>query len=94
MITFFSEGLEAVSFNFGLTALGSTNRIEVEVMNKYTDKITLTNPYSEDSSVRIVDFDSEIPFQGIGKVILEFSPDKSRKESLKKAKIGFKVIIG
>jgi len=93
-LRYFKNGIELENFDFGITPLGESNRIKVDIVNEYQDKVELKDPYSLDPEVSIVSFTPLIEKSGEGNMILEFKPSKERTESLKDQKVGFTVIIG
>lgn len=94
MILFYQNGVEVDGMDFGITEIGKTNTIEVMIKNTYNDNISLSNEYSLDKDVKILEYVKTLKPQEYGKVILSFTPNLNRQESLKKKQIGFKVVIG
>jgi hypothetical protein len=94
MIRFYHEGQEVDLVNLGTTELGTTNRLELVMKNDFYDKVELLEPIVEDSSLKIVEFTNKLDVKQEGKLIIEFSPNTNRTESLKDSKIKFRVVIG
>lgn len=94
MIRFFHEGQEVDLVNLGTTELGTTNRLELVIRNDFHDKVELSDPTVEDSGLKIVEFTEKLNVKEEGKLIIEFSPNINRTESLKDSKIKFRVVIG
>ena len=86
MIRFYKEGVEIDLVNLGVTELGTTNRLELVMKNDFADKVELLDATVEDVGLKGVKEE--------GKIVLEFSPNKDRTESLKDSKIKFRVVIG
>ena len=94
MIRFYKEGVEIDLVNLGTTELGTTNRLELVMKNDFTDKVELLDATVEDTGLKIIEFTSKLGVKEEGKIVLEFSPNKNRTESLKDSKIKFRVVIG
>lgn len=94
MIRFYHEGQEVDLVNLGTTELGTTNRLELVMKNDFYDKVELLEPIVEDSSLKIIEFTNKLDVKQEGKLIIEFSPNINRTESLKDSKIKFRVVIG
>ena len=94
MISFYKEGVEIDLVNLGVTELGTTNRLELVMKNDFADKVELLDATVEDVGLKIVEFTSKLGVKEEGKIVLEFSPNKDRTESLKDSKIKFRVVIG
>ena len=94
MIRFYKEGVEVDLVNLGITELGTTNRLELVMKNDFADKVELLDATVEDVGLKIIEFTSKLGVKEEGKIVLEFSPNKNRTESLKDSKIKFRVVIG
>lgn len=85
--------LGGVVLDWGETKPGTKKEKLLYVKNNTPDNLTLRQPYTEDSDLKITDFPPRLKHEESGKVKLEFAPKKERLDSLK-APWGFDVIIG
>ena len=94
LIKFMQGGKEVDKIDFDKTEKGESKEIKIEMYNAYNDIVELTNPYSVDPEVKIVEYTRTMGIKSFGKLILKFTPSMERTESLKLKDIGFKVVIG
>ncbi len=79
--------------DWGITIPGQRKTKELYAKNESRDRAILRQPYTQDEDLKIKDYPKNLVGSDIGKVTLEFTPNKDRIDSLH-ASWGFDVIIG
>jgi len=93
-----NEKGEAV-IDWGITIPGQVKTKELYARNESRDRAVLRQPYTMDEDLKIKDYPKNLMGHdgsggyAIGKVILEFSPNKDRIDALH-ASWGFDIILG
>jgi len=79
--------------DWGITIPGQKKIKELYAKNESRDRAIFRQPYSMDEDLKITDYPKNLMGNDIGKVTLEFAPNKDRIDSLN-APWGFDLVIG